>query len=133
TAPTLAAAIARKRDVRWRDGLRQRPEWITIPLVFVLVILGWHWGTRWFEVQAIVFPGPVPVAEALWNGLRSGIFLQHLWITFKEIIGGFVIGCGAGLILGAVISQFRLLEKTVFGYLVVLQTVPKLAIAPLFV
>jgi NitT/TauT family transport system permease protein len=132
-----------RSDVQPMDGARaglpglqalsQRPELATVPLAFVLVLLVWGWSIRLFGIDPIVFPGPLAVAQALVAGLGSGAFLRHLWITFQEVLGGFAIGCGAGLVTGAVISQFRILEKTVLPYLVALQTVPKLAIAPLFV
>jgi NitT/TauT family transport system permease protein len=112
---------------------KQRPELVTVPLAFVLMLFVWDALIRFFGVSPIVFPGPAAVAQALWGGVMSGTFLRHLWITFQEVLGGFAIGCGAGLASGAVISQFRLLEKTVFPYFVALQTVPKLAIAPLFI
>ena len=115
------------------DRIAQRPELVTVPLAFVVAILAWHWLTILLHVDPIVFPGPVPVARALAAGLASGAYGHHFWITLKEVLGGFVTGCGAGLVLGAFISQFRILEKTVFPYFVALQTVPKLAIAPLFV
>lgn len=115
------------------DAFRQRPELATVPLAFVVVVFAWDWITRFFGVSAIVFPGPLAVARAFANGLASGTYLQHLWITLKEVLGGFAIGCTAGLLVGAFVSQFRIVEKTIFPYFVALQTVPKLAIAPLFI
>ena len=46
---------------------------------------------------------------------------------------GFALGAGLGVAIGAVVSQFPLVEKTFFAYLVGFQTVPKLAIAPLII
>ncbi|HTL76467.1 MAG TPA: ABC transporter permease [Casimicrobiaceae bacterium] len=133
--PELHADGTRPASRRPRivDLIVQRPELATVPLAFVVALLAWHWLTILLHVDPIVFPGPMPVARALVAGLASGAYGHHFWITFKEVLGGFAIGCGAGLVLGAVISQFRILEKTVFPYFVALQTVPKLAIAPLFV
>lgn len=134
-APSNAPVVAPVAHARMAllDALRQRPELATVPLAFVLVVLVWDWVTRFFGVSAIVFPGPLAVATALVNGLAAGTYLQHLWITLKEVLGGFAIGCTAGLLVGAFVSQFRIVEKTIFPYFVALQTVPKLAIAPLFI
>jgi NitT/TauT family transport system permease protein len=130
---TAAPGTAIVKPMRIARVLRQRPEMVTIPLAFVLGLAAWDLIVRFFEISELVFPGPLAVAQELIAGVASGVFLRHLWITFKEVLGGFVLGCGTGLLFGAVVSQFRLLEKTVFPYFVALQTVPKLAIAPLFV
>lgn len=114
-------------------ALRQRPELATVPLAFVVVVIVWESITRLLGVSPIIFPGPLAVARAFVNGFSSGIYAQHLWITLKEVLGGFAIGCASGLAIGAVVSQFRIVEKTIFPYFVALQTVPKLAIAPLFI
>lgn len=126
----LVDGAGRRRAAR---GVRQRPEVVTVPLVFVLFLLCWEGGIRLFKISVIMLPGPLAIVEALWNGLSSGILLYHLWVTVKEIFGGFALGGVLGLLIGAVVSQFRLVEKTFFAYLVALQTIPKLAIAPLIV
>ena len=129
----VEAPRAAVRRAKITDLIVQRPELATIPLAFVLALFAWHWLTVLLHVDPIIFPGPIPVARALAAGLASGAYGHHFWITLKEVLGGFAIGCGSGLVLGALVSQFRILEKTVFPYFVALQTVPKLAIAPLFV
>ncbi len=52
--------------------------------------------------------------------------------TTVEILSGFVLGVVAGLVFGALISLIPVLERLVYPYLVALQTLPKVAIAPLF-
>ena len=133
SAVSEIASVVRTRPSRRFERFRERPELVTVPLAFVVVVLGWDALTRFLGVSAIVFPGPLAVASALVTGLRNGTYEQHLWITLKEVLGGFAIGSVSGLVIGAVVSQFRIVEKTIFPYFVALQTVPKLAIAPLFI
>src|SRR5207249_8001556 len=59
--------------------------------------------------------------------------LEHFWITFSESLLGFLIAAAAGIVLGTVIAQFRLLERTLYPYVVAFQTLPKIAVAPLLV
>jgi len=113
--------------------LRARPEILTVPLVFVLLLACWEMAVRFFAIEEFILPAPSAVAGELWYGLASGVFLQHAAVTAKEMFGGFLIGSVAGILVGAVVSQFPLVEKTFFAYLVGLQTVPKLAIAPLII
>ena len=65
------------------------------------------------------------------NGSISGPAL--LMIGLGVCVLGFVFGSGTGLILGTVISQFRLLEATLRVYLVAIQALPKIALAPIIV
>ena len=83
--------------------------------------------------MSLFLPGPFEVAEEIWWGITSGALLPHAIVTAEETLLGFSLGAILGIIIGAVVSQFPLVEKTFFAYLVGLQTVPKLAIAPLII
>ena len=63
----------------------------------------------------------------------EGDLLKHFGVTFYETIAGFVLGSLFGLLLGALIGQFPLLERTLYPYVVAFQTLPKVAIAPIIV
>jgi NitT/TauT family transport system permease protein len=54
-------------------------------------------------------------------------------VTLYEILAGFALGALAGFVLGALIGQSALLELVLYPYVVAFQTVPKVAVAPLFV
>ncbi len=110
-----------------------RPE---IPLaiaLFVVVVGGWELAVRALDVSALVVPPPSAVALALWSGLISNAFTYHFGVTAYETLAGFAVGAGLGLVLGSLVSQFVLVEKTLYPYIVAFQTIPKMAIAPLFV
>jgi NitT/TauT family transport system permease protein len=113
--------------------LRTRPQAVLIPAVFVLFVGAWEWVVRQWSVPAFIAPAPSAVARSLAAGIRSGVYLEHLWVTLGETLAGFAIAAVAGIALGAIIAQFRLLERTVYPYLVALQTLPKIAIAPLII
>lgn len=56
----------------------------------------------------------------------------HVWVTAQEALGGFLIGSAVGVILGALIALIPFLARSLLPFLVVFNTVPKVAIAPLF-
>ena len=101
--------------------------------LFVAIIGGWELLVRLFDVPKIVVPTPSSVAIALWQGFANGDLLLHFWVTFFETMAGFVLGAAFGLVLGALIGQFPLLERTLYPYVVAFQTLPKVAIAPIIV
>jgi NitT/TauT family transport system permease protein len=65
--------------------------------------------------------------------VASGTIWPHLWATLSEVVIGFVLGATSGLLVGAAISLVPLLDRLLYPYLVGFQTVPKIAIAPLFI
>ena len=113
--------------------VRSRPQIVLIPAVFVLFVGLWEWGVHQWNVPAFIAPAPSAVARSLVAGIRSGVYLDHFWVTLGEALAGFVIAAVTGIAVGAGIAQFRLVERTVYPYLVALQTLPKIAIAPLII
>jgi NitT/TauT family transport system permease protein len=113
--------------------VRARPQALLIPLVFVIVVGAWEWVVRAWSIPAFLVPAPSTVGIALARGVWSGLYVTNFWVTLSEALLGFVIAGIAGIMLGAVIAQFRLVERTFYPYLVALQTLPKIAIAPLII
>jgi NitT/TauT family transport system permease protein len=122
---TPEASIARKLTPSRRR--------ILIFAVLAVVLAAWHLGVTAFEVSHLIFPGPVAVARGVYALFASGEIWPHLWITLYEILMGFALGAVAGFVLGGLIGQSALLEAILYPYVVAFQTVPKVAIAPLFV
>ena len=115
------------------SGLTPARKRVLVAAVFVGVLLAWHFLVTLLEVSPLIFPPPASVVQALYSGLASGEILTHGGVTLYEILAGFAIGALLGLLLGAAIGQSALLEAVVYPYVVAFQTMPKVAIAPLFV
>ena len=113
--------------------MRERPHVPLVPLVLVVFVGAWEGIVRALRIQEFLMPAPSAIWRALVAGLGSRLYLEHFWITFYESLLGFVIAAAAGIALGTVIAQFRLVERTLYPYLVALQTLPKIAIAPLLI
>lgn len=93
----------------------------------------WQFAVIAFDVPQFLLPLPSNIAERLLQGLTGGTLLNHTWVTFQEVVIGYVLGCGFGLGLGILISQFQLVEDVIYPYVVALNAVPKVATAPLIV
>lgn len=105
-----------------------------LPLtVFVLLMGSWELIIRLLDVPGFLVPAPSAVVTALWSGMVTGLYPAHAAVTIVEAVAGFVIGSLMGLALGTVIVVFPTMERIVYPYVVALQTVPKVAIAPLMV
>jgi NitT/TauT family transport system permease protein len=115
-----------------------RPEAVLVPAVFVVVIILWELSVWLFTIPIYLIPAPSAIGKALWVGLHEPLtspqgFYLHAGYTILESLIGFAAGSGLGIVLGALMAQFALLEKTVLPYVVAFQSLPKVAIAPLFV
>ena len=93
----------------------------------------WELVVRLLDVPGFLVPAPSAVVQALWSGMVTGLYPAHAAVTIVEAVAGFVIGSLMGLALGTVIVVFPTMERIVYPYVVALQTVPKVAIAPLMV
>jgi NitT/TauT family transport system permease protein len=118
--------------------MRTRPELVLAPVLLVVILAAWEWGVPYFEVPNYVLPTPSAIVTALWRGLDAGLFDRggywlHTGVTLAEVLLGFFIGAGVGLLLGTIISQFRILDATLRIYLIAIQSLPKVALAPIIV
>jgi NitT/TauT family transport system permease protein len=134
----LPAEVAVKPPSDFRILIRTRPELILAPVLLVVIVVAWEWGVPYFDVPNYVLPTPSAIGVALWRGLDAGLidrggYWLHTWVTVAEVLLGFFIGSGVGLLLGTIISQFRIVEATLRIYLVAIQSLPKIALAPIIV
>ena len=97
------------------------------------LLAAWELIVRVRDIPQVVLPPPSSVLRELWLLFASGAVWQHLGITLTEILSGFGLGAVAALVLGSLIAMFRVVDRIVFPYIVALQAIPKVAIAPLMV
>ncbi len=116
---------------RLGDRIRRQPELVLVPVTLVLILGGWEWYVTAFGVSQLILPAPSSILAALYQGLASGQLTSALMTTLQAIVLGFTLSATAAIVLGTLISQNRLIEAAVYPYVVALQTLPKIAIAPL--
>lgn len=86
-----------------------------------------------FGIRSYVLPTPSTVVRALAADYATAQFWQHIGTTMSEIMLGWIAGCITGLVLGVLIAEFRLVEVALTPYIVALNAVPKVALAPVLV
>lgn len=102
-------------------------------LLFCSSILAWELIVRAFEIPTFIFPAPSKVAMALWRGFASGLYQKHLYYTLLETVLGFILGSALGFFLGTAVALNRYVEYFFYPYIVMFQSLPKVALAPLIV
>ena len=102
-------------------------------LGLVAFLLAWEATIRALNVPRYLVPAPSAVLSRLIDGFTAGLMAQHTFATMTEIVVGYVLGCGLGIGLGILVSQFRIVDDLVYPYIIALNSVPKIATAPLIV
>ncbi len=103
-----------------------------IPLlaVFILVII-WELICILGIVPGYMLPSPVRVLKALVN--EFPIMMSHAGVTLIETAAGLFLGTLSGFIIAAVMDSFEPVRKAVYPLLVISQTIPTIAVAPLLI
>ena len=100
-------------------------------LLALMVLAAWEMLVRLFGVPEYLLPGPVSIAGAFWES--RGLLLEHTVPTASEALLGFAGAAVAGVVSGLLINRSALAERTLYPWLVVSQTLPVIAIAPILV
>ena len=112
--------------------MRERVIDIAAPLaVAILFVGGWEWIVRANQIPPYILPGPLLVAQTLWTDGPS--LMQSLMVTLRTTLAALAAATGLGLALAIALSQSRLVERSFYPYLVVLQVTPIVSIAPLII
>jgi NitT/TauT family transport system permease protein len=121
-----ATSTPRRREVDMKK--------ILYPIIsFSLFLAAWAGAIAWFEVPPYLVPSPEAVGYALWIGLGKGLLYPHIWATLSATVTGYVIGCAVGLLGGALTAEFEVVDRLVRPYIIALQSIPKVALAPLMI
>lgn len=108
-----------------------RDGWPVV-LVAVIALAGWYLLTATvYAGKGYLVPSPQEVAAAVAE--NAGVLLVATLTTLKEATLGYLLAIVGGISLAAVLSQSKLLERSIYPYAVLLQTVPVVAVAPLIV
>lgn len=103
-----------------------------MPIGLVLgIALAWDLSVRFFELPEYLLPAPLEVLARIRQDHAS--LLRHSLATLKVILAGFGISVVAGVLLALLVVLNRTADRLLMPIIVGLQTIPKVAIAPLFV
>ena len=94
-------------------------------LLFALTIAVWEAVVRILQIPIFILPAPTQVGMALYRGLASGLYVEHLKYTLLETLLGFIVGTA--------VAMNRYVEFFFYPYIIMFQSLPKVALAPLIV
>ena len=98
---------------------------------FAIVFAIWQAVVWLFAMPQYLLPGPAPVFVSL--AKNSAAILSQTWWTAATILAGFILAAAFAIPLAMVIVISPLLERLVYPPMVATQSIPKIALAPLFI
>jgi NitT/TauT family transport system permease protein len=100
------------------------------PLTFVAMIALWWGAVELFKIPAYLLPGPGKVFARLVTD--AGLLWTHSKVTLTEVLLGFGITVVTAIPLGLLVALSPLAKQVVYPPIMLMQLVPKIAVAPLF-
>ncbi len=114
--------------------MSDRLKSVLYPTITFLVLLSvWTLAIDLFAVPNYLLPSPGAVLDALHRAYIEGSFWPHALYTLKAMAIGYALGSAAALVLGGILAESRTFELFVYPYFVALQSMPKVALAPLLI
>jgi len=129
--PTGAVREPVKRS--WRDKYgRTAFVWGMRVLLLVVLLVLWEVASgRWIDDTFISRPSDIADRLGVW--WTDGTLQDNTWITVQEIVYGFLIGAAAGALAGYLLGATRMVYRILDPFIMALYSIPKVALAPLFI
>ena len=108
---------------------RRGRDWAPAVVVLVAFLGLWEGIVRGAHVQRFLLPAPT----AIWTAFSSnqGQLWHEGWVTFQEALGGFAIGCAAGMLAAVIVARWDLVGSALMPYAIAANAIPIIAFAPI--
>ncbi|GAA1181809.1 ABC transporter permease [Ornithinimicrobium humiphilum] len=138
TAPALpktSRTEAEGDEVQHRPALRERAPFILLSqlVLFLVIMVAWDALGRFGVVDRTLISGPLEVLERLRDLYDSGNLFGQILATMHAVALSLLIGVPVGGALGLVLGSSRFLDRVAEPFLVPLNSLPRIALAPLFI
>ena len=97
----------------------------------IVILLLWFLACDTELVPAYMLPSPIDVVKAFVDNFS--IMMKQAAVTLQETFYGLLIGIAIAFVIASLMDRFTIINKALYPVLVVTQTIPTIAIAPLLV
>jgi NitT/TauT family transport system permease protein len=107
---------------------RRAINWLPALLVFAAGLAAWEWL---FSPLAgkFLLPRPTVIATSFWD--HRHLLWSGGWYTFKEALGGFVLGSGLAIFVALALARWRRVGSALLPYAIAVNAIPIIAFAPI--
>ena len=103
-------------------------EYVVPAFTLVAALVLWEAATHAFKIPRFIMPAPSAILGEGWEWRYR--FINHTWVTLYETLGGFALSILVGVPLAVMIVYSPALKSALYPLIVLTQSVPKIAIAP---
>jgi NitT/TauT family transport system permease protein len=107
--------------------------WVRQVAALAVVLLLWEAAARAGLLNPLYMPSPDRIAAALVELFASGRIWPHLGATFGAALIGLILGIAVGIVLGVVAALVPLIAELLQPVMTLLNAIPRVILAPLFV
>ncbi|MCZ8513084.1 ABC transporter permease [Paenibacillus filicis] len=105
-----------------------------VQLILLVAFMGlWELASRLKWIDNLLFSSPSRIFKLLYAKWMDGSLVVHIGVTLWETVIGFVLGTVFGTLVAAIIWFSPFLSRVLDPYIVVLNSLPKVALGPLFI
>ena len=102
-------------------------------LCLLVLLLLWEWTARNGIINAFIFSSPDRILTCGLDLLRQGSLISHISVTLGETLASFLLVGLSSLLAAIILWWTRTLSEILEPWLVVLNSLPKSAMAPIFI
>ena len=129
-ADALSAERARYLTRRRRE---KRAVLAAQILLLILIFVLWEIAARRKWIDPFITSSPCRIWKTFRNLYASGDLFRHLGVSCLETVAGFLLGTLTGTLIAVLLWWFPRLRRVLDPYLVVLNSLPKTALGPIFI
>ena len=110
-----------------------RYSWVRQVVALLILLALWEAAGHAGMLNPLYLPSPSQIGAALVDLFSDGRIWPHLEATFTAALGGLVLGIAVGVVLGVAAALVQLVAELLEPVLMLLNAVPRVILAPLFV
>lgn len=135
TEQSLMHSPPSEAQTAYVTALKIREQRIILIRILLLIVLiaAWEIGARSGALNAFVFSSPWRMTKTFWNMAADGTLFLHIGITLGETLLSFLITMLIGVVIAVLLWCSRSLSDILEPYLVMLNSLPKSALAPVLI
>ncbi len=117
------------------QSLKREKKWVRFYqiIIFLLFFSSWELASQREWIDPLIFSAPSKVWALLVAKIQDGTLFIDLGFTLSETVFGFILGTVIGTLLAAILWWSPMLSKIADPYLVILNSMPKVALGPILI
>ena len=115
--------------------IKRNKRKISFTRIFILIffIFLWELAAQLKWIDPFLTSSPSRIVNSFLNFINNGTLFTHIFTSFYETILGFILGTLLGIVNAIILWWFPFASKVLDPYLVVLNSLPKVALAPIII